>query len=110
MYWLICAVVVATLWHFSRRRLLSGTGPRRLYRFQHTSSCLNYHCCCQWNSLQLLPRIAAACSSSAAQVTRDLASFDPILLCLWLVRAALVLMFFELLAVVSIYHRRHRIR
>ena len=110
MYWLICAVVVATLWHFSRRRLLSGTGPRRLYRFQHTSSCLNYHCCCQWNSLQLLPRIAAACSSSAAQETHVLALFVLILLCIGLVRAALVLVFFALLAVVSIYHRRHQNR
>lgn len=110
MYWWICAIVVATLLHFSRRRLLSGTGPRHLYRFRHTSSCLSYHCCCQWSFLQLLPRIAAACSSSAAQETHVLALFVLILLCIGLVRAALVLVFFALLAVVSIYHRRHQNR
>ena len=47
MGWLFCAIVVAMHVHFSPRQLLSGTGPRHLYHFRYTSSCLSRHCCCR---------------------------------------------------------------
>ena len=110
MGWWICAIVDAMHEHFSRLQLQNGTGPRHLYHFRYTSSCLSRHCCCRLSFLQQQPRIvAAACSSSAAEVSRrDVALCVAVLQCVVQERSAEVRVMFALLAVVSICHRHHR--